>query len=178
MLFAVLVAAAQTDFLFSAGRKPPLDPYANHREFDQLMDQGLQAFMNQKNYWVAAQKFEAAVKLMPKDITARKALRLARNKLKTLPPEPAPVPVPVAVPELTEPVPPVPEHVEPSPDTAAQENETVRHEHIDVHYNSGLVAFMEENYSKTIKEMEAILRLDPGHAKARKLLMKAYSRAR
>jgi len=38
-----------------------------------------------------------------------------------------------------------------------------------------IMAYMGEDYSKTVEEMKTVLMLDPENAKARKLLMKAYT---
>lgn len=239
---AALTAASQTGFVSGAGRKPPLAEETQEYEereqkFNFYLDQGLSAYINEQNYEIAIRNFEAALVLKPKDPTARKSLRLAREKagnrpLKPLIREPAPaasVPqtqlaiepiltpgattdalsqsaseTPAEVKSFTEsisqptltsgttaaapavppaektiftpvqatPPPSLLEYpVKEDPKRAAREKER----QIKNRYREGVMAYMIEDYSKAVKAMEAILEIDPGNAKARKLLMKAYS---
>ena len=189
----------------SAAQAPALTSEEKEQEFKRLLDEGLDDFVNKKDYGKAIRAFQAALKLKPRDPTVKKALRMARKKAKEVPPPPAPpeevasssqTPVisSTAVIASTQTVPgplvPAGDKTEVLPSSGAPESpgwlriETQSEDSknsdeisklISDHYNKGLLAFMDEHYSKTIKEMEAVLKIDPNHAKAKKLLMRAYS---
>lgn len=222
---ALTLAAAQPGFVAGAGRKPPTaeetpEYEEKERKFNFYLDQGLSAYINEQNYELAIRNFEAALVFKPKDPTARKGLRLAREKTKSSAQSASPTPAevrsstefvsqptltpgatteaPSFIPAAAEPVapstaaaltvppaeipvftpvqaPPPPSLIEypvkEDPERAAREKE----HRIKDRYREGVLSYMGEDYSKAVKAMESILELDPGNAKARKLLMKAYS---
>ncbi|OGR89633.1 MAG: hypothetical protein A3A86_04235 [Elusimicrobia bacterium RIFCSPLOWO2_01_FULL_60_11] len=85
---------------------------------------------------------------------------------------PAPDEKMIFTPVQAEPLPPLPQMpVKVDPERDAREKELK----IKEHYQNGVVAYMGEDYSKAVEEMKTVLMLDPENAKARKLLMKAYT---
>ena len=166
----------------SFGAEPSYESEEQDLEFKRLLDEGLNYFVNEKDYAKAIECFEKALVVKPRDPTARKALRLARDSARNY----HCAVVPASVSQSTEPVqgssvPPGDKqgkssgwlHFESPSGESKNAGEKARL--VSQHYNKGLLDFMNEKYSKTIKEMEAVLKLDPSHAKARKLLMRAYS---
>src|SRR3989344_2061245 len=93
-----------------AGRKPPekteeevQSEAEKMQQFNFYLDQGLSAYINEQDFDIAIRNFEAALEIKPKDPTARKALRLAKEKAEKSPVKPvykepeAPVPPAVQV---------------------------------------------------------------------------------
>lgn len=163
-------------------------PEERDREFKKFLDEGLNRFVNEKDYVKAVESFENALKIKPRDPTARKAFRLAKDKADeiragSLPNES------VSSSAVKSPDKPAGRlKFEPSGDAMlfSREKSIASPDHappgadektrlVSEHYNKGLLYFMDERYSKVIKEMEAVLKIDPKNAKARKLLMRAYS---
>ena len=164
-----------------AARKEILNDLEKELQFNFYLDQGLLAYINEKNYELAIRNFDAALALKPQDINARKAKRLTLEKSKINPP-PATVPLSIPIVEALL-VPPKAVHpavlLSPSRKMPIHENielaERENLERIKKYYQSGIEAYIRENYSKAAKEMKKILKLDSANAKAKKLLIKIHS---
>lgn len=158
-----------------------MDRYEKERLFNRYLDQGLSYFINEQDTQKALESFEKALELFPRNPDARKAYRLAKRKLKSSAPRPA-TPPRVSTPAASAGIPPRPlekEPQDPEPKDKADESKEPLSEEdlreIESRYRAGLLAFMEQNYPKTIKEMDRILKLAPNHARAKKLLLRAYT---
>ncbi len=143
-------------------------------EFNFFLDEGLSHMINGKNYPSALESFEKALEIKPNDPSAKKALRLARSKMKNPPPAYIRKKMPEPKKEMED------VHVSTQSlgwvnfeeSSESRDNQKIR---ADAHYQTGVRAFLAEDYALAAKQMEAVLKLDPSHAKARKVLMKTYS---